>query len=75
VAVSYDVPQNYARKVGATALGITLAAHNLATLTKYGGLDPENSLMTSGGASTAIGIDQAEYPQLTSLVLSFRLSY
>ncbi len=75
VALSYDVPQSYARKVGASALGITLALHNLATLTKYQGLDPENSLMTSGGASTAIGIDQAEYPQLTSMLLSFRLSY
>ncbi len=75
VALSYDVPVNYARRVGASALGITIAAHNLATLTKYGGLDPENSLMTSGGSSNDIGIDQAEFPQLTSLILSFRLSY
>jgi TonB-linked SusC/RagA family outer membrane protein len=75
VALSYDAPSEWTRLVGAKALGITLAAHNLTTLTQYGGLDPENSLMTSSGASTAIGIDQAEFPQLTSVTLSFRLTY
>jgi TonB-linked SusC/RagA family outer membrane protein len=75
VALSYDAPQELFRYIGAKSLGVTLAAHNLAMITRYGGLDPENSLMTSSGASTSIGIDQAEFPQLTSVILSFRITY
>ena len=75
IGLSYDAPANVARQLRASALGVTLSARNIATRTKYQGLDPENSLMTSSGASTAIGVDQAEFPQLTSIVLALRLSY
>jgi hypothetical protein len=41
-------------------------------LTHYTGLDPETNY---GGQSGSIALDQSEYPQLASFVLSVRLSY
>ena len=73
VSVSYDAPESLARRwLGASSLGVTLSGRNLSTLTKYTGLDPENSL---GGQSGSIALDQSEYPQLASFVITIRLSY
>jgi hypothetical protein len=41
-------------------------------ITRYTGLDPENSL---GGINGSIALDQSEYPQLATLLFSVRLSY
>jgi TonB-linked SusC/RagA family outer membrane protein len=72
VALSYDAHESIARRLGAHSLGITASARNLAMITKYTGVDPENSL---GGQTGSIGLDQSEYPQLASFVVSVRLSY
>ena len=73
LAISYDVPPVWARKVGARSLGITLSGHNLATFTKYSGVDPENSYLSSGTSNMTT--DQTGNPQLTSYTVSFRLVY
>jgi hypothetical protein len=44
-------------------------------LTKYTGIDPENSVSATSGNSTNFGTDQTEYPQLASVVVTFRLTY
>jgi hypothetical protein len=72
VSLSYDAPEVLARRLGAHSLGITASARNLSMLTKYTGIDPENSL---GGQNGSIALDQSEYPQLASFVVSVRLSY
>jgi outer membrane receptor protein involved in Fe transport len=72
VSISYDAHESIARRLGAQAVGITASARNLAMITKYTGIDPENSL---GGQNGSIALDQSEYPQLASFVLSVRISY
>jgi TonB-linked SusC/RagA family outer membrane protein len=77
VSLSYQAPPKLTSLVGAKTLGITVSAHNLAMLTRYTGLDPESSVAASsnGGSSVNIGTDQTEYPQFTSFVVTFRLTY
>jgi hypothetical protein len=75
VSLSYDAPANVAQKLRAKALGITVTARNLAMLTHYTGVDPENSVSAASGTSTNFGTDQTEYPQLASVVVTFRLTY
>jgi TonB-linked SusC/RagA family outer membrane protein len=73
VSVSYDAPERLARKyMRSSGVNATFALRNLHTWTPYKGLDPENSL---GGQSGSIGLSQAEYPTLTSALLTIRLSY
>jgi len=75
VSLTYDAPVSAIRYVGAKSLAITVSGRNLATHTRYTGLDPENSLSNSGGLSDRIGTDQTEFPQLTSVVIGVRLGY
>ncbi|HEX3868744.1 MAG TPA: SusC/RagA family TonB-linked outer membrane protein [Gemmatimonadaceae bacterium] len=75
LSLAYDAPDRIAGKIGAHALSLVVAMRNLSTITRYTGLDPENSLDPSGGTSGAIGLDQAEYPQLTTFLATVRLSY
>ncbi len=71
VSVSYDVPQQFAAKAAAKSAGLTLSARNLHTWTPYTGLDPESEFVSG----TPVNVDQAHMPQLTSLMLTIRLSY
>jgi hypothetical protein len=41
LSLTYDVPSRYTTKMGASSLSFTIAGRNLATWTKYKGLDPE----------------------------------
>jgi len=75
VALSYDAPESVARQLRVREFGVTLSARNLATFTRYTGLDPESSLPTPGGMSANFGTDQTETPQLASVVLSVRITY
>jgi hypothetical protein len=71
VSLSYDVPEQFASKALAKNAGFTLSARNLHTWTPYTGLDPESEFVSG----TPVNVDQAHVPQLTSLVLTIRLSY
>jgi len=41
VSLTYDAPSDWARRIGATSLSISVAGRNLHTWTKYRGVDPE----------------------------------
>jgi len=41
LSLTYDAPAKWATRIGASSLSITVAGRNLATWTKYKGLDPE----------------------------------
>ena len=71
VSLSYDAPQNIAARVRAKSAGFTLSARNLHTWTPYTGLDPESMFLSGNN----FYLDQAELPQLTSMVLTLRLNY
>jgi TonB-linked SusC/RagA family outer membrane protein len=71
VSLSYDAPADIAARAGAKNGGFTLSARNLHSWTPYTGLDPESQFVSG----TPINLDQAHMPQLTSVVLTVRLSY
>lgn len=75
VSLTYDAPLGAIRYVGAKSVSISASARNLATWTRYTGLDPENSLSAASGMSSNIGTDQTEFPQLTSFTIGVRLGY
>jgi TonB-linked SusC/RagA family outer membrane protein len=76
VSLSFDAPSRIAGRVGARELGLTITGRNLATRTKYSGIDPESGIpATSGGNNNNIGTDQTEYPQLMSVLIGLRLTY
>jgi hypothetical protein len=70
LSLSYDAPERFAGKVGAKGLSLSVSGRNLHTWTPYSGLDPENQFITGN-----FGVDQAEYPQLTSFVFTVHLNY
>ncbi len=72
LSLSFDAPERVSNKIGAHALSITLSGRNLSMMTRYTGLDPENSL---GGQSGSIALDQAEYPQPTTFLVTVRSSW
>ena len=41
ISLTYDAPAKLSRRIGAASLSVTIAGRNLATWTKYKGLDPE----------------------------------
>ena len=49
-----------------------MSGRNLSMITRYTGLDPENSLVSARAAR--IALDQAEYPQLASFLVTVRVS-
>jgi hypothetical protein len=76
VSLSFDAPSRIAARIGARELGLTITGRNLATRTKYSGIDPESGIpATSGGNNNNIGTDQTEYPQLMSVLIGLRLTY
>jgi TonB-linked SusC/RagA family outer membrane protein len=75
VSLSYDAPASLARRVGARAVTLNLAARNLHTWTNYTGLDPENYFVSGGAGGGSQFTDQAELPQLASFIFSAHLSF
>lgn len=69
LSLTYDAPNRIASRLGARSLGLTASARNLHWWTPYTGLDPENQLGGTGD------LDQAEYPQLASLIFTIHLAY
>ena len=53
ISLTYDAPSRISSKIGATALSFTIAGRNLATWTKYTGLDPEVSEAGQNNFTTA----------------------
>jgi TonB-linked SusC/RagA family outer membrane protein len=70
LSLAYDVPPKYASYFNGRNATINFAARNLHTWMKYTGLDPEAQFLGGGN-----NVDQAELPQLTQFVFTFRLNY
>ena len=41
LSLTYDAPARWATRIGASSVSVTIAGRNLATWTRYTGLDPE----------------------------------
>lgn len=72
LSLSFDAPERFSSYIGAHSLAVVASGRNLHTWTKYTGIDPENNL---GGSNSSNALDQSEFPQLTSFLLTIRLGY
>jgi len=71
LSVGYNVPQSFLNKIGIQRLRVSAAVNNLATFTKYQGLDPS----VGGDADTNFGIDVGNYPITRSFNLGINLGF
>lgn len=68
VSVTFDAPNQWARRMGASTMSLTLAGRNLATWTNYTGFDPEISYNGTSNFSTAEFFTQPPVRYLTARV-------
>lgn len=72
VALDYNIPVKYLRRVGIKSMAITAATQNLVTWTRYSGMDPEvstrNSILTPG-------FDFSAFPIAKTIVFGIKASF
>ena len=73
VAVTYTVPNSWARAVKMSRLSLTAAGRNLLTITDYTGVDPE--LNSQGQASNFGTSDFLTQPPVRSFILRLNASF
>jgi hypothetical protein len=73
ISLGYTLDGRWIRQgLGVSSVDVRVAGRNLATWTKYNGIDPETNL---GGAEVAAqGIDYFNNPQTRSFVISFGIN-
>ncbi len=76
VQLNWTVPTALASKAGLSNAVIYVQGTNLATITKYSGLDPEVNLRNfSAGSDRQIGVDEGAYPAFRSFNVGLSLSF
>lgn len=69
VNFSYQLPENWARKIGSEQVKVYVSADNLVTFTKFSGMDPEVVLGPAGGTSSI------KYPISKKVLFGINLSF
>jgi hypothetical protein len=72
VSATFTGPADWARRVNASAVSLTVAGRNLHTWTTYPGLDPENR---SSVGTQNIAFDQAVTPTLAQFLTTITLTF
>ncbi len=72
ISLSYIIPSNYARMLGASRASITFSARNLATWTKYPDIEPEVQFLGGDGHDA---MDQNMLPQLTQFMTTLNFTF
>jgi hypothetical protein len=76
LAVTFVAPRQYAARIGADALSLTVAGRNLYTWTNYGGFDPEVNSGTSSAAFGSFGqLDFLTQPPVRTIVTRLSLNF
>jgi outer membrane receptor protein involved in Fe transport len=73
VSLAYNVPETFARTIGANSLTLEVAGRNLLTFTDYTGYDPETNMF--GTATVARGTDFANYPNPRTFSFGVRAGF
>ncbi len=75
LSVSYSLPDQWVRTIGASRAMVSLAGRNLYTWTRYPGLEPEAMFLggTRGGNFSAW--EQADLPQLAQWIVTVNVGY
>jgi len=74
VSASYTLPDRLAGAFGVSRATVSVAGRNLATWTKFGGLEPESMWLGGDRAGHSVW-EQDHMPQLTSWVFTVNLSF
>ena len=75
VSISYQIPANWARRIGASRALVSVAGRNLHTWTKFQGLDPENNSLFPEAGTFGTPFEQNEIPQLRHFVMRVSLTF
>ena len=77
VQLGYSLPSAMLEKYGFGTMRIYLSGTNLATFTKYSGLDPEMTVSNNalGQGDTALGMDWGTYPAAKSYNIGVTLAF
>jgi TonB-dependent starch-binding outer membrane protein SusC len=75
MSLSYDMPERLSSRFGAHGVVLTASGRNLHTWSPYTGLDPEMMFLSGANPGSNFGVDQAEYPPLTSFVFTVKVNY
>lgn len=76
VQLSYTLPVNIAKRLGLGSARFYLQGQNLATFTKYEGLDPEINLRAYGaGNDRQLGVDEGVYPAFRSYNVGANITF
>lgn len=70
IKVQYDMPTNWIKRFGATALSVYGQMENVFTITGYSGLDPELPLGTYGAR-----VDNGPYPRSRTFTIGVNLQF
>lgn len=71
IQLGYRLPDNFLKRIGASAWRFYVSAENLITFTNYSGADPEIGAMSSFD----IGIDRGIYPQARTFRLGTSITF
>ncbi len=76
VQLTYSLPKVVTSKLGLGNTSIYVQGQNLATFTKYSGMDPEVNLRAYGaGNDRMIGVDEGTYPSYRGFLAGLKLSF
>ena len=76
VQLTYNLPKLITSKIGLGNCAVYVQGQNLATFTKYTGLDPEVNLRNyNAGSDRMLGVDEGTYPAYRGLLMGLRLGF
>jgi len=75
ISATYTFPDDMASRIGARVLSLTLAGRNLATFTKYPGLEPEATFNGGSRGGSYSLWEQDVLPQLAQFVATLHVSF
>ncbi len=76
VQLTYNLPKEITSKVGLGRTSVYVQGQNLATFTKYTGMDPEVNLRGYGaGNDRMMGVDEGTYPAYRGFLAGLKLSF
>ena len=76
VRLSYNLPENFQKKLHLSNATVYVSSHNLLTFTKYNGYDPEvGKNVGEEGNNLYIGIDHGNYPQARSFLAGIKVTF
>ena len=75
VQLTYNVPKSIGKKIGLDNAQIYIQAQNLATFTKYTGLNPEITIGTNDNRNNTIGFDGGNMPVSRTILFGLNLGF